>query len=161
MTSIDALFGTGPKLGWGQECARALLVFVYGLVVIRVAGRRIFGSWAAVDIIVSIVVGSSLSRAITGGADLVGTLAAMTALIALHRLLSVAAARWPAVSRLIEGLPVVLARDGRVLGACMVAHAVSHPDLHEAMRRVGVEEVRGTKEITLEPSGNITVVKAS
>jgi hypothetical protein len=39
-----------------------------------VAGRRVFGRWAALDIVVAIVVGSNLSRALTGAAQLGGTL---------------------------------------------------------------------------------------
>lgn len=65
----DAFGGTG-QITWWQETARALLVFSYGLALVRIAGRRIFGKWSALDIIVSVIVGSNLSRALTGSAAL-------------------------------------------------------------------------------------------
>ena len=40
-----------------QECLRAMLILVYGLVLVRLAGRHVFGKWSALDIIVSIMVG--------------------------------------------------------------------------------------------------------
>ena len=86
MEWIRTIFGAMLDLSWVQECARAVLVFAYGLVLVRIAGRRVFGKWSALDIIVSIIVGSNLSRAMTGGAPLWGTLAATTLLMGLHRL---------------------------------------------------------------------------
>lgn len=51
---------------------------------VRIAGKRVFGKWAALDIIVSIMAGSNLSRALTGNAPLGGTLAATSLLMGLH-----------------------------------------------------------------------------
>src|SRR3954469_13579004 len=110
--ACDDLFGVTGQVAWAQECARAVLIFGYGLALVRVAGRRVFGKWAALDIIVSIVVGSNLSRALTGNAALLGTLAATTLLMALHWLLAHAAARSSRLSSLLEGPAIELARDG-------------------------------------------------
>src|SRR3954451_21763678 len=66
MITPEVLFGPTGQIAWGQECARAVVIFGYGLVLVRIAGRRIFANWAALDTIVSIVIGSSLSRALTG-----------------------------------------------------------------------------------------------
>src|SRR3954452_22284637 len=107
-----AVFGAQGQLLWWQECLRTLLIFAYGLALVRVAGRRVFGKWSALDIIVSIIVSSNLSRALTGSAALLGTIAATTLLMGLHWLLARAAARSPRLSRLVEGPAILLARDG-------------------------------------------------
>lgn len=70
---LSLIFSSIRDITWWQECARTLVVFGYGLVIVRIAGRRVFGKWAALDFIVSMIVGSSLSRAITGSAALGGT----------------------------------------------------------------------------------------
>jgi len=54
------------------------VIFAFGLALVRLAGRRVFVRWAALDIVVAVVVGSNLSRALTGTAPLGGTLAAST-----------------------------------------------------------------------------------
>lgn len=160
MAELDLIFGTQGHLHWLQECGRALVIFVYGLAMIRIAGRRLFGKWAALDIVVSITVGSNLSRALTGSAPFAGTLAATTLLILLHWVLATAAARWRAVSWLVEGLPQALARGGAMDHGPRLRHAVSEADVAEALRKAGVDDVAQTRAVTLEPSGTITVLKA-
>ncbi len=157
--TLDELFGPTGHVSWTQECARAVAVFAYGLVVVRVLGRRVFAQWGALDIIVSIVMGSSLSRALTGNANLGGTLAACTLLMGLHWVLSHAAARWPRLSWLLEGPSVLLGAAGRVDERALMRHAVSRADLDEALRGAGLEDASGTRLIVLEPSGKITVLK--
>jgi len=159
MEWLQDVFGANKGLDWEQECARAVLIFLYGLLLVRVAGRRVFGRWAALDIVVSIIVGSNLSRALTGNAPLWGTLAATTLLMALHWAMAHGAARIRWFSRLVEGGPIRLAEDGEADERVLNSHGVSRADLHEALRDKGLEHVRETRLIMLEPSGNVTVLK--
>ena len=161
MAWFTTAFGQTSHVSVLQECARAVLIFAYGLLLVRVAGRRIFGKWAAIDIIVSIIVGSNLSRTLTGNADLVGTLAATTLLIGLHWVLAHLAARSLAISHIVEGQPVDLGDEGRLNAGARVRHAVSEADLAEALRQSGLEGVEATRKLTLEPSGKISVLKKS
>ena len=158
---LTQVFGSGPPLSAAQECARAraALVFVYGLLLVRVAGRRVFGKWSALDIIVSIVVGSNLSPALTGNAPLWGTLAATTLLMALHWVLAHASALWPAASRVLEGRPIALAEASRLDETRRKLNAVSEADLNEALRQQGLSGLEKAERVTLEPSGRITIVK--
>jgi len=159
MNWFTVIFGEGSHLSVLQECARAILAFVYGLALVRIAGRRIFGKWAALDIIVSIIVGSNLSRALTGSAPLLGTFAATTLLIVLHWLLAQLAARSPAVSHTVEGRSVVLTDGDGLNRDVQVRHSVTEADLNEALRQGGIERVEDARKLTLEPSGKITVLK--
>jgi uncharacterized membrane protein YcaP (DUF421 family) len=156
---MDWLFGSVGHVNTWQECFRAALIFAYGLVTLRLVGRRLFGRWSALDIVISIVFGSSLSRAMTGSADLFGTLGAVTLLVLLHWLLARAAARWPRVSVLVEGTAIELARGGRLNPKVAMRASVSDADLQEALRRVSVETIKDTSHVVLEPSGRINVVK--
>ncbi len=159
---LNDLFGpAGGQITLAQECARAVLVFVYGLVLVRVAGRRVFGKWAALDIIVSIILGSNLSRCLTGSAPLWGTLAASALLMVLHWVLALAAARSASLSRILEGRPVQLGQGGLLDEAGLARHAVSEADIKEALRGVGLEHHSGARLIVLEPSGKISILKHS
>ncbi len=40
---MDVVFGPTGHVTWWQECDRALVVFIYGLAIVRIAGRRVFG----------------------------------------------------------------------------------------------------------------------
>jgi uncharacterized membrane protein YcaP (DUF421 family) len=155
--SLQDVFGGTGELTWLQECARAALIFFYGLFLFRIAGRRAFAKWSALDIIVSIVVGSNLSRALTGPVPLGGTLAATTLMMFLHWLFAKLAARSSSFSRLVEGSSVQLAQAGAVAREVLVKHAVSDADLIEAVRSVGLDDTSKTRVVI--PSGKISVLK--
>ena len=158
-TAFLSIFGSGKDLSVAQECARAALVLAYGLLTVRVVGRRIFGKWSALDIVVSIVIGSNRSRALTGSAQLLGTLVATTVFLLLHWLLAHLAARFPAVSRLLEGQAITIFKEGKADHGARLRHSVSEADLDEALRQSGVTSVNDARQVTLEPSGKITVLK--
>lgn len=159
MTLLTEIFGTKGDLTMAQECARAVLILIYGLLLVRIAGRRVFGKWSALDIVVSIVIGSNLSRALTGNAPLLGTLVASAVLMALHWLLAHIAARWSGMSHLLEGSSIRLGASGALARDKCVRNGVSEADLNEALRNKGVQTAEETKLIVLEPSGSINVLK--
>lgn len=160
MTWINDVFGGPAPIGWAQECARATLIFFYGLLLVRLAGRRVFGKWAALDIIVSIIIGSNLSRALTGNAPLFGTFAATTVLFALHWMLAHAAAHFAPLSLILEGQAVTLVEGGRPRSGALHRNAITEPDIEEALRGSGLTDLGQTRLLMLEPSGKITVLKA-
>lgn len=156
---MDTLFGIKDHLSLAQECARAVLIFFYGLVALRISGKRTFARWSALDIVISIIVGSNLSRALTGSAPLGGTLAAVAVLIALHFVCTFVAARSDWWSRLLEGTGVPLGQGGTLDEHARCHHLISNEDLREAMRQAGVDKVEETKGIVLEANGKISVLR--
>ena len=156
---MEMLFGIKDHLTLAQECARAVLIFFYGLIALRISGKRTFARWSALDILISIIVGSALARTMTGNAPLAGTLAAVALLVVLHIVFAVAVSRSESLSDLIEGDAVLLGRDGQVDNDKRRRHYISTEDLLEALRRQGVERIEDTKAIHLEANGRISVIK--
>lgn len=159
MTLLD-LFGVTRQVQWWQELPRAFVIFVYGLLLLRLSGRRTFARWSALDIIVSIITGSALGRAMTGSAPLGGTMLAVLLLTALHWILARASSRSHRLARILEGKPVVIGEAGALLEPMMLRYNISETDAHEALRMHGVMDAAQTRRITLEPSGTISVIKA-
>ena len=158
---LETIFG-GKEPDFVQECARAILIFCYGLTMLRLSGRRTFAQMSAIDLVISIIVGSNLSRAMTGSVPFWGTLASVMVLVALHSLLAHAVARSPVLARWIEGGPVVLSRDGAILEGARLRCKISMDDLDESLREKGLDglgEIRKTRKLVLEPSGKISVIK--
>src|SRR5262245_49695401 len=67
-----------------QAVARAILVYVAGLAIVRIGKGRSIGRMTPVDVIFGFVLGSLLSRGITGHASLSGTFGSSAALMAMH-----------------------------------------------------------------------------
>ncbi len=156
---FHALFETDTNLGMGAECARAVMVFLYGYLLMRLAGRRISGRWSVLDIIVSVIIGSSLARALTGNAPVLGTMAAMAVIVALHAFFAQLSARSRVIARALEGKPIVLGHRGRLYEARMKVNSISGIDIEEAMRRSKVRSLNEVDRVILEPSGKIHITR--
>lgn len=157
-----AIFGVQNHLSTAQEAARAVLIFLYGLVLLRAAGPRMFGHWSALDIVITIMVGSALARAMTGSAPLVGTMVAAAVMAFLHAALAHCVARNTRLARLVEGKAVTLIDHGRIDHEARKRNKISEADLREALRQEGVDgeaHAGNVKSMTLEPSGRLSVVK--
>jgi uncharacterized membrane protein YcaP (DUF421 family) len=71
-----------------QMCARAILVFLWALLLLRLAGNRAFGSGSALDMVLKVVFGAVLSRAIVAASPFGATMLAGAVLMGLYRLLA-------------------------------------------------------------------------
>jgi len=159
---MDAFLGTTHNVNAAQECLRAFLVFLYGLIVLRLSGRRTFARMSALDFIITIVVGSVLAQAMTGSVPIGPAMIGVAILVSLHALIAFVVARSDTVSRMIEGRSVSLLRDGHLDEEARLGCKISHADLVEALREKGVDglkELQRVKTLQLEPSGKISVIK--
>ena len=143
----------------GQLCARAVIIFIVGIVYIRIAGRRTFSRGTPLDIVVALIVGSNLSRAMTGKAPFLASLAATLLLVVLHRLFAVLTIRWRWLARVMKAEPVILVRDGAADHRAMLRHGIGEDDLLEGLRMEQVQEPGEVHLATLENSGKISVVR--
>src|SRR5215217_6663161 len=69
-----------------QICLRATVIYLGGLLLLRLGKNRFLGKETAFDIVVGFVLGSILSRAVNGNSPLFLSLAAAGLFIGLHRL---------------------------------------------------------------------------
>lgn len=150
--------GTSMEITWWQMSIRAVLIFFFGIALLRIAGRRAFGRQSAIDIVLAVLIGSNLSRALTGGAPFFPALAGSAALVALYWLSIHVTQRFHWVGFVMKGAHTVLVRDGRPDPAAMRRAGVSDQDLHEAVRSQCTEQLADVKLATLERNGHISVV---
>lgn len=156
------VFGVQNHLAVAQEAARAVLIFSYGLLLLRVCGPRMFGHWSALDIVISIMIGSALARAMTGSAPLLGTMVAAAVMAFLHVTLAHCVARNENLAIIFEGKAVTLIDHGRIDHRARTRNMISEADLREALRQDGIDgeaHVENVKAMTLEPSGKLSVIK--
>ena len=156
------IFGVQNNLTIAQEGARAVLIFSYGLLLLRLSGPRMFGHWSAVDIVISIMIGSALARAMTGSAPLLGTMVAAAVMTFFHVILAHCAARNSKLAHIVEGKAVTLIDHGRIDHRVRKRNMISEADLREALRQKGIDgeaHIDNVKVMMLEPSGKLSVIK--
>jgi uncharacterized membrane protein YcaP (DUF421 family) len=149
---MEALTNMGPLLEWlfgadlpseplrlHQVTARALLVYAAGIALVRAGKSRLATRTSSVDLIVGFLLGSLLSRGITGYASLSGTLAASMAIVAAHWLLTRTIMGSRVLGGLFKGHAVPLIVDGELQHEAMRRSHISERDLLETLRLAGVE----------------------
>jgi uncharacterized membrane protein YcaP (DUF421 family) len=141
-----------------QLSFRAVILLLFGIICIRISGRRTFSLRSPLDIIVATVVGSNLSRAMTGKAPFFAGLTATFVLVVLHRLLAWASLRSALVARVVKFGPLPLVTDGAVDAAAMRKEGISHEDLLEALRGEQIDDLASVRLANLEGGGKISVV---
>jgi uncharacterized membrane protein YcaP (DUF421 family) len=143
-----------------QMALRAVVVYAVTVVVVRLGKKRFMGQGTAFDTILGIMLGSIVSRAITGNAPFFPALAAAAVLVAMHWVLSGVASRWPGFGTTFKGRSRVLVRDGEVDWRAMRKAHMSERDLWEDLRGKGVARLEQVAEARLERSGELSVVQA-
>lgn len=150
---------TGSELTVLQMAARTVTVYVVTLAIVRLGKKRLMGRATAFDVIVGIMLGSVVSRAITGNAPLGPALGAAATLVFLHWLLSAAALRWPGLGRFARGRPTLLVSDGKVDEVALRQVHMCESDLMEDVRGKSVSSLDQVAEGHLECNGEVSVLK--
>lgn len=152
----------GPDEGANAEqlCVRAVILFAFGILCIRIAGRRTFAQYSPLDIIVALIVGSNISRVMTGKAAVVPALSATLVLVVLHRLLAIASLHWRLIPGLVKSRPITVIEDGKVDDQALKKANLSRADLHEAIRLEQAENPAEIKLAIVEASGKVSVIHA-
>ncbi|MEL1266281.1 DUF421 domain-containing protein [Pseudoxanthomonas putridarboris] len=144
---------------WWAFVLRACVVYFVLLGLIRLSGKRTMGQFTPFDMLLVVLLGNAVQNALLGQDTSVGggLLLAVT-LIALNWLVGLASVRSPRVERMVEGAPVLLARDGQVYRDVLRRELISHEDFEKAMREAGCLDMGDIRLAVLENNGHITLV---
>jgi uncharacterized membrane protein YcaP (DUF421 family) len=160
---LDAVLGLSAHkaedLNVLQVCVRAVVVFLILIAYVRLGKKRFLGEATAFDAILVIIIGSIASRAISGTAPFVASLAGTLVLILTHWVISYFTESSAALSALTKGHDTLLVRNGRVDRKALRKSHMSDDDLEEDLRQQGVAKVSDVKEARLERSGKVSVIK--
>jgi uncharacterized membrane protein YcaP (DUF421 family) len=147
-----------PHIAWWQMSIRATIIFVYAILLYRVAPRRSFSNLSAQDIVLTVILGSSLSRALTGNAPLLPTLIATGLVVVLYVGVTTIAPHSQIVSRLVKGRPITLVHDGKADFEAFRRSHFGENDISELLRLNGLRDLSEVQEAHLERNGQVSVI---
>lgn len=147
-----------PIMSTWQMIPRTIVVYVVALLLIRIGKRRFLGGYTTFDILLGFVVGSIMSRAITGAITFINMFFVVATLVGLHWIIAILTYYFD-TNNVVKNSARQLVKDGEIDDNAMQESKLGENDLLQAMRQKGnVESLDKVKSAYLERDGSITVI---
>ena len=145
-----------------ESVIRGLAVYFFLLLIFRIAGKRTLSENTNFDLVLLLIISETTQQAMVDNDHSMtnGFLLIMT-LIGASIGLSLLKQRLPTLEKWLEGTPLVIIENGKVLKDRMDKTRVDEADILEAARTLqGLERLDQIKYAVVERNGNITIVPA-
>jgi uncharacterized membrane protein YcaP (DUF421 family) len=138
---------------------RASIIYFLFLMVIRLLGKRSVGNFGAFDLIVALILGEVVDEAIYGDVSMIKAVLVIVVVAAWHFINSWASYRSKTIHKLTEAEPAVLIKNGKIQPDALAKERLHEEELYSSLRINGIDDIKEVKEATLEPKGQISVLK--
>lgn len=138
---------------------RATAIFWFLWLVVRGTGKRSLAELTPLDLILIVVIGDIVQQGVTQeDMSITGAVAAVSVFVAWTLAADSLARRFPKVSKVIAGEPIIVVRDGAPLEDRMRRERVTMDDLHEAARIEGIGNLEEVEFAVLETDGKFSFI---
>ena len=147
------------SLKWWEFIVRALLVYGFLLIILRMTGKRQIGQLAPFDLVLLLVLSNALQNSMNGGdgSVLAGYISAGT-LITINALIGWLTYKSKKFEGFIEGHPRVIIHNGKLYPEALRHEMLTHHELMSALRAGGCLSIEEVRSAILEPDGQITII---
>jgi uncharacterized membrane protein YcaP (DUF421 family) len=151
-----------PEISWVEKIIRPIIVYAALVGLLRLGGRRELAQMNSFDLVILLIISNAVQNAIIGEDNsLVGGLVGGATLILLNLGVNRFLYSHPQLDEKLEGEPITLVKDGRILRKHLQHELITESELLAAVRRQGLSGVEAVEEVILETSGMISVVPKS
>jgi uncharacterized membrane protein YcaP (DUF421 family) len=141
---------------------RAVFVFVFLYVLMRIIGRRELSSLEPFDLILLVVLGDAVQQGLTqDDYSLTGAVLAIGTIGLLQLGVSYANFRFPRLRPILDGEPIVVVQDGKPIEKNLRRERVTMDDLTAAMRQQNIASLDDVAWAVMETSGAMSFIKKS
>ena len=140
--------------------ARAIIGYVFLLLVLRNLGRRPGAQMTASEfVLVFLMGGIIILTTMDDDRSVTNTVCAVLTVGVLHRIVSHLKQRFPAVGAIVDGPPLVLLKDGKWQVQPMRRMMLTEQDVMSAARNKGLKNLNEVEYAILERNGGISIIK--
>jgi uncharacterized membrane protein YcaP (DUF421 family) len=139
---------------------RTLAVYLFLLVVFRLAGKRTLAQTDTFDFVIILIIGEATQEALVGDDfSLTTCFLVITTLLGVGIALAYLKQVWPRFERVLDGGPVILIEEGRMHKDRMDKLRIDEEDILEAAQlQHGIGRLEQVRYAILERNGDIAVV---
>jgi uncharacterized membrane protein YcaP (DUF421 family) len=136
---------------------RAVAIYFFLWFITRVIGKRELGQMSAFELVLLVTMGDLIQQGVTQeDFSVTGAMLAVGTFALLIVTFSYLSWRFKRSRPALEGMPVVVVRDGRMLENVMRYERLSDSDLQEGMREQGIDDLAKVSIGVLEPDGKFS-----
>lgn len=143
-----------------ESVVRGATIYIFLWLIFRISGKRTLAETSPFELVLLLIISEVTNQAmvdndhsITNAFLLIMTLTGMSVLLSVIKHYSATANRW------IEGMPLPLIKDGRMLKENMDKARVDEEEIMMSARYThGVERMDGIKDAMVENDGKISIV---
>lgn len=140
--------------------ARAAVMFLVCLVLLRLAGMRPIGKESTLDTIITFLIGGILSRGVVGATPFFSCIAGAIVILALNKALATLSVKSKKFEKLVKGGTVSLYKNGQFLYDNMNRTEITEKDVYEELRvECQLNSLERIDEVVLEKRGKLSFVK--
>ena len=140
-----------------EKMLRPVIVYVFLIVGLRLAGKRELAQLNPFDLVVLLTLSNTVQNAIIGNDNSVsGGLIGATALLLVNYIVVRFLYSHESLDRVIEGEPEVLIKNGRVRKDRLEKELITMSELEEAAHKQGFSSLDLIDRAILEPGGSIS-----
>jgi uncharacterized membrane protein YcaP (DUF421 family) len=134
--------------------------YVFLLIVFRLSGKRPPAETTSFDLVLLLIISETTQQAMVDhDHSMMNAFLLIITLVGADILLSLIKRRAPAADRLLDGLPIVIVRDGRLPEDRARRERIDENDVLEAARLTqGLESMDQIKFAVLERGGRISII---
>jgi uncharacterized membrane protein YcaP (DUF421 family) len=141
---------------------RAIFLYFFVFAITRVIGRRELSTLAPFDIILLIVAGDAIQQGLTqDDYSLTGAVLVVGTFAILQLATSYASFKIVRLRPLLEGEPIVIIQDGKVLDRNLRRERLTKEEIEEEARQQQISSLDDVKWAVLENSGKISFLTKS
>jgi uncharacterized membrane protein YcaP (DUF421 family) len=138
---------------------RAVFLYVFVLLLLRVMGRRELSSLSPVDLVMLIVLGDAIQQGLTqDDYSVTGAVIAVSTIAALQVGTSYLSFRSRRARRVLEGEPIVILQGGKLLDGNMKRERLTEDEVAEEMRAQQIASFEDVEWGILESNGTISFI---
>ena len=143
---------------WWEFVVRAVVVYLFLLMLLRLTGKRQVGQLAPFDLVLLLVLSNAVQNAMNcGDNSITGGVILATTLVGLNWCVGWLVYRSKRIEALIEGRPVIVIHDGRVDHKAMRKTQMTMHELESSIRSQGCAGPEEVRFAVLENNGTVTV----
>lgn len=145
--------------GLVEVAVRTLVVYMFLVLGLRLAGKREIGQMTTFDLVVILVLANAVQNAMVGAdTSLAAGLVAAATLLAANHLMSWLRARFGAIGHWLDPVPTLIIEDGELLTENIRREFLGEDEIRMALREHGVEDPALVHKAYLESDGTISVI---